>query len=82
MARGFRTSARTGSTRGASGAESRRRYPTADDYLNDPRPTCPGCSEPKDTVRKRLDPYWQELYAVNRTVELCADCAHERYLET
>ena len=52
-----------------------------EEWIKDPRPLCPLCKHPSDTVAVRIDPYMRELHEVEEEMESCLGCWDERRLE-
>jgi hypothetical protein len=54
-----------------------------DEWLNDPRPCCTWCGEPKEDVKERLDPFFVEgIYKLGKNTMLtCYACWHERRMD-
>lgn len=55
-----------------------------DSYLSDPRPSCPACNVPSDTVETRLDPFWCEGICWQdgpRHMTTCLACYDERRMD-
>lgn len=52
-----------------------------DAWLNDPRPLCPLCHQPSNTIAIRIDPYLYELNGVEDEMETCLGCWDARRME-
>ena len=49
-----------------------------DTWLNDPRPLCPVCKLPSDSVSVYIDPFLLEIYDRKEEWVSCASCYRER----
>jgi len=52
-----------------------------DSWMNDPRPLCPICWQPSDSIAVRIDPFLKELRGVEEEMESCLGCWDARRLE-
>lgn len=52
-----------------------------DSWMNDPRPLCPICWQPSNSIAVRTDPYMEELRGVEEEMESCLECWDRRRLE-
>ena len=49
-----------------------------DAWLNDPRPLCPVCKQPCDSIGTHIDPFLLELYDRREEWTSCDSCYQER----